>query len=219
MIIVQKFKEHMAANPRIAAAFEEFKINLKKWYEKWPESAVSEAEHYKINVSNFIHGAFCCSKEAEIITSCGGLRLRTANIDDYDFIDAAERDEDCKNWVGNWTLGTRIAQFGDSNFLQTIIETTQGCPVGFCDFRDMLSETQIELKRIVIAERGKGYGKEAMYLSQKFAFEVLGRDRLYLGTKVENVRAQHIYHSTGFKLVEPENVAFFHIMREDYCSN
>ena len=82
----------------------------------------------------------------------------------------------------------------------------------------MMHDTQVELKRIVIAERGKGYGKEAMYLSQKFAFEILGRDRLYLSTKAENTRAQHVYHATGFSLVNPENVGCFHIFREEYFS-
>ena len=140
----------------------------------------------------------------------------SANIDDYDFISTAEQDADSTSWVGNWPLGLRIEKFGDNNFFQTIIETEHNHPVGFIDFRDMLHDTQVELKRTVITEKGKGYGKEAMYLSQKFSFEVLGRDRLYLGTKVENIRAQHVYHATGFTLVDPENIAAFHIFKESY---
>jgi len=56
--------------------------------------------------------------------------------------------------------------------------------------------------------------KEAMYLSQKFAFDVLGRNKLYLGTKDHNVRAQHVYHSTGFVLSDPESISRFHIMKQ-----
>ena len=185
-----------------------------EWYEKWQDSATSEAEFFQRNISNFVHGALRCTQVTQILTEREGIRLRTANIHDYDFIDAAERDEDCKPWVNNWSLGARIEKFGDCNFLQTIIETTQGKPIGFIDFRDMLSETQVELKRIVIAERGKGYGKQAMYLSQKFAFEFLGRGRLYLGTKVENLRAIHLYHATGFSLVNPDYPASFYILKE-----
>ena len=105
-----------------------------------------------------------------------------------------------------------------NTLFQTIIETCEGQSVGFIDFRDMLHETQVELKRIVITERGKGYGKEAMYLSQKFAFEVLNRDRLYLGTKVNNARAIHLYHTTGFSLVDPNNTAYFHISKCNWTS-
>jgi len=216
MVFLQCFKEHIILYPKIAVAFEEYKPKIKEFCEKRTETAAFADELYKTAISNFMHGAFRCTEKSEVITSHGRLRLRTANIDDYDFINTAEQDKDSTSWVGNWSLGIRIEKFGDNNFLQTIVETNNGCPVGFIDFRDMLHDTQVELKRIVITEKGKGYGKEAMYLSQKFAFKVLGRNRLYLGTKVENVRAQHVYHSTGFTLVNPENIAYFHIFKEDY---
>jgi len=212
----ERFKAHLTAYPQIATAFEAYKQFINENYPKWPHTAANPAEWVKIALSNFMHGAFRATEPTEIITTWGLLRLRTANIDDYDFINQAERHADCTPWVNNWPLGTRIEKFGDNNFFQTIIETQDGRAVGFIDFRDMLHDAQVELKRIVIAERGKGYGKEAMYLSQKFAFEVLGRARLYLGTKPENVRARHVYHATGFSLVNPDNVASFHIMKEAY---
>jgi len=220
MIFVQSFSEHLARYPQIAAAFEEHKAMIKEYYEKHPNDTINADQSYKNDISNFMHGAFRCVEEPKILTSWGKLRLRIANIDDYDFINKAERDEDTTSWVGNWPLGLRIQQFGDNNFFQTIVETNEGHSVGFIDFRDMMHDTQVELKRIVIAEKGKGYGKEAMYLSQKFAFEFLGRNRLYLGTKQTNVRAQHVYHSTGFTLINPENIARFHIFKQDWvCSH
>ena len=212
MIFVNHFKKHLELHPKIAAAFEIRKSDIRELY----KNRENADELYKIAVSNFIHGAFRCSKETEHITSYGRLHLRTANINDYDFIDTAERDDDNNQWVGNWTLGLRIEMFGDNNFFQTIIENNEGCKIGFIDFRDMMHDTQVELKRIVITNKGKAYGKEAMYLSQKFAFEILGRNRLYLGTKDANVRAQHVYHGTGFTLVNPENIASFQIFKEDY---
>ena len=214
MVFVNSFKAHMALYPRIATAFEEYKQTLKGWL----ENEGNADELYKNAISNFMHGAFRCTETPVALTSWGRLRLRTANIDDYDFINAAERDEDSMPWVGNWSLGSRIEKFGDNNFYQTIIETNEHRPIGFIDFRDMLHDSQVELKRIVITDKGKGYGKESMYLSQKFAFEVLGRSRLYLVTKVENVRAQHVYHATGFTLVNPDNIASFHIFKDDYIA-
>ena len=218
MIFAQRFNEHMTSYPKIATAFEELKAMMKDYYAKQSETITNADELYKNAISNFMHGAFRCIEKPAMVAAWGRLCLRTANIDDYDFINIAERDADSTSWVGNWPLGLRIEKFGDNNFFQTIIETVEGHPVGFIDFRDMLHDTQVELKRIVITEKGKGYGKEAMYLSQKFAFEVLGRDRLYLGTKVENVRAQHVYHATGFTLIDPENIARFHIFKESYLA-
>jgi len=211
-----EFIKHMQAHPRIAAAYDLFKIETTKNVTQWQETSANPDAWYRVFISNFMHGAFRCTKETEIITTVGRLRLRTVNIDDYDFISAAERDEDCAPWVNNWPLHARIEKFGDNNFFQTIVETVEGKPVGFIDFRDMLHETQVELKRIVITERGKGYGKEAMYLSQQFAFDVLGRDRLYLGTKVDNARAIHLYHATGFSLVNPDDSASFYITKKEW---
>ena len=215
-MFLQRFKEHLTIHPQIAAAFEGFKTISSEYFKEHSETINNAGELYKHAVSNFIHGAFRCTETPKILTVWGKLLLRTANVNDYNFINAAERDEDSTRWVNNWSLGQRIEKFGDNNFFQTIVETNEGRAVGFIDFRDMLHDAQIELKRIVITEKGNGYGKEAMYLSQKFAFEVLGRDRLYLGTKTANVRAQHVYHATGFTLVNPENIARFHISRDDY---
>jgi len=216
MMFILEFNEHIKKHPKIATAYEMFKVDMKENVKKWDETSDNPTAWYKTFVSNFMHGAFRCTKETETIAIFGRLRLRTANIDDYDFINEAEKDKDCTPWVNNWKLHSRIEKFGDNNFFQTIIETLEGKSVGFIDFRDMLHDTQVELKRIVIAERGKGYGKEAMYLSQKFAFEVINRDRLYLGTKVNNERAIHLYHTTGFRLADPNNTAYFHIHKKDW---
>jgi RimJ/RimL family protein N-acetyltransferase len=209
MIYVQKFNEHLKEYPRIAEAFTAFKVQAADWYADNPEG-------YKHAISNFMHGAYACVKKPVLITTWGCLRLRTACMGDYDFINAIERDADSTPWVNNWTLGARIEKFGDNNFFQTVIEGGDGSPVGFIDFRDMLSGTQVELKRIVISEKNKGYGKESMYLAQKFAFEVLGREKLYLGTKLENARARHVYRAAGFTFTAHEHYAAFHIFKEDY---
>jgi RimJ/RimL family protein N-acetyltransferase len=216
MISPLEFAAYLQAHPKIADAFELFKVEMKANVEQWQETASNPSAWYRVFISNFMHGAMRCAKPTEVITTEGRLRLRTANIDDYDFINSSEQHEDCTPWVNNWPIYSRIEKYGDNNFFQTIIETHEGYPLGFIDFRDMLHESQVELKRIVVAERGKGYGKESMYISQKFAFEVLKRNRLYLGTKANNARAIHLYHSTGFSLVDPNNAAQFHIFREDW---
>lgn len=74
----------------------------------------------------------------------------------------------------------------------------------------------MQLKRIVVIEKGKGYGKEALQLAQKLAFEVFGTKYLYLGTKAENLRAQSIYKATGFLPDMPDPCTQFHISLEDY---
>ncbi|MDF2544682.1 MAG: family N-acetyltransferase [Herbinix sp.] len=128
-----------------------------------------------------------------------------------------EQNSDNSPWVANWPLFLRIMKFGDGDFLQTIIETKDGHPVGFIIFRDMLNKsTQIELKRIAVNEKGKGYGKEALLLSQRLAFEIYKTKKLYLHTKIENIRAQNIYKHVGFIAETPDPCTSFYLDETDY---
>ena len=49
-----------------------------------------------------------------------------------------------------------------------------------------------------MTEKGKGYGKEALRLVKKMAFQELKAHRLWLDVKEHNVRARHVYESEGF---------------------
>lgn len=145
------------------------------------------------------------------------LLIREAHICDWEFMSRVEHDEDNSPWVGRWSLGWRVARFGDEDFLQVIIEKKDGTPIGLIVFRDMLQkEEKVQLKRIAIIDKGKGYGKEALHLAQKMAFELFGTQRLYLTTKKENLRAQTIYKATGFVADKPDPCTSFHMDKEDY---
>ena len=101
--------------------------------------------------------------------------------------------------------------------MQTVIEKTDGTPIGILIFRGMRTvQEKLELKRIALIEKGQGYGKEALYLAQKLAFEVFETPYLYLGTKDTNVRAQSIYKATGFMPDMPDPCTSFHITAEEY---
>ncbi|WP_315969956.1 GNAT family protein [Brevibacillus massiliensis] len=54
--------------------------------------------------------------------------------------------------------------------------------------------------RIVITDKGKGYGKEATGLIQDFVFTQLKAHRLWLDVKDHNLRAIHVYESAGFQV-------------------
>jgi len=56
----------------------------------------------------------------------------------------------------------------------------------------------LEFRRITIAEKGKGYGREAIVLIKKFCFEELGFHRLWLDVYDDNQRAIKLYESEGF---------------------
>jgi len=217
-MIIQQFHELLNACPNIKTAYEEFKQSSKEYIKKNAKNDDDFKTQYHTALSNFVNGALHCRNATNVIVNGENLRLRTANIDDYDYINLAEQDKDSVGWVGNWSLGWRIHYFGDNDFLQTILEKHDGTAVGFIDFRYVLHETDLYLKRFVITEKRKGYGKEAMLLSQKMAFEILDKNRLFLGTRVGNTPALTLYPLVGFTLVNPDVPTNFQMFKEEYFS-
>lgn len=156
----------------------------------------------------------------EVLIEGERLIIRKARIKDADFMRSVELDADTCPWVANWPLGWRVAKMGDPDFLQVLLTLKDGTPIGFIIFRNMFQkEKEVQLKRIAIMDKGKGYGKEALYLAQKMAFEIFGTKYLYLTTKKENVRAQGIYKATGFVPDRPDPCTRFHMEWEDYVKN
>lgn len=206
----------LSENPRYKEAYYEFLEMHKNGHGKndTPEQSAAFEEYF---ARDFLNGIKNDSDARVELIRGERIVIRKASIADADFISSVERDSDNSSWVANWPLGWRIAKFGDKDFLQTIIEKEDGTPIGFIIFRNMADvKTKLELKRIAIIEKGKGYGKEALWLAQKLAFDVLGTEYLYLGTREKNVRAQGIYKATGFTPEMPDPCTKFHITEKDY---
>lgn len=199
----------LSENPRYKEAYYSF-LEVHKKNRGGTTEELSEFE--KLYGKDFLNGIRNNSAERKVLIQGERLTIRRACIEDADFMQSVELDEDNSPWVANWPLGWRIAKFGDEDFLQTIIEREDSTPIGliiFCDMRAL--PEQMQLKRIAIIDKGKGYGKESLFLAQKLAFEVFGTKYLYLGTKENNLRAQSIYKATGFIPDMPDPCTRFHI--------
>ena len=206
----------LSQNPRYADAYNEFLEEHKNGYGK--NSTEEElAEFERFFTRDFLNGIKKDSNEREVLIAGERLVIRRAGIADADFMQSVELDADNSPWVANWSLGWRITKLGDEDFLQTVIEKMDGTPIGILIFRGMRTiQDKLELKRIALIEKGKGYGKEAIYLAQRLAFDVFRTPYLYLGTKDTNIRAQSIYKATGFTPDMPDPCTSFHITAEAY---
>lgn len=58
----------------------------------------------------------------------------------------------------------------------------------------------ILIKRIAIAGKGKGYGRESLRAIKKYCFEILKCHRLWLDVYPYNERAIYLYESEGFQI-------------------
>lgn len=128
------------------------------------------------------------------------IRLLGTREDDLDFVLRAEQSAENCSFISVWTREQHLSTLSSKNLSHLIIENiADGSRVGYIILAGLADANQsIEFLRIVVTEKGKGYGKEALRLVKKMAFQELKAHRLWLDVKEHNVRARHVYESEGF---------------------
>ncbi len=128
------------------------------------------------------------------------IRLLDTMEDDLDFVLRAEQSAENCSFISVWTREQHLSTLSSKNLSHLIIENiADGSRVGYIILAGLADANQsIEFLRIVVTEKGKGYGKEALRLVKKMAFQELKAHRLWLDVKEHNVRARHVYESEGF---------------------
>jgi len=128
------------------------------------------------------------------------IRLCRTCEDDLDFVLNAELDPENRPFIGSWTREEHLQALADPDFAHLVIEKDDDKrPIGYAILVGLAQPHQsIEFLRLVIADKGKGYGKETLRLVKKLAFEELDAHRLWLDVRDHNVRARHVYEAEGF---------------------
>lgn len=128
------------------------------------------------------------------------IRLVRTSEDDLDFVLSAEQSPENSAFVSMWTREQHLGALTSEDMSHLIIKNSaDGGRVGYIILAGLADTNQsIEFRRIVVTEKGKGYGREALRLVKRLAFEELKAHRLWLDVKEHNVRARHLYESEGF---------------------
>lgn len=128
------------------------------------------------------------------------IQLRQTNEADLDFVLSAEQSGENRSFVSVWTRDQHLAALASQDLAHLIVERiTANSRIGYIILAGLADANQsIEFRRIVVTEKGKGYGREALRLVKEMAFAELGGHRLWLDVKEHNVRALHLYESEGF---------------------
>lgn len=135
-----------------------------------------------------------------VIERSENLVLCRSEEKDLDFVLKTEQHPDNNPFVGQWTREEHQDTFSKDDLLHLMITSVKdGKPVGYIIIAGLKNRNRsIELRRIVIAEKGKGYGRETLRLVKKLAFETLKAHRLWLDVREHNTRARTLYRSEGF---------------------
>ena len=136
----------------------------------------------------------------QIVDKSDRLIIRLTQEDDIEYVIAAEREEDNAQYVGQWTKEQHINALTQKDNMHLIFEAKDTArPVGYAIIAGLEnSDGSIELRRIVITDKGKGFGRESLKLIKKIVFEQLECHRLWLDLRYKNLRAQNLYQSEGF---------------------
>jgi len=128
------------------------------------------------------------------------VRLRPTLQSDLPFVLSLERDPDNLPYITPWERIQHEAAIRFPDFRHFIIETGLGLEAG--GFLILIGcrnpHGSIELKRMVVRDKNQGFGRAALRVVKKVAFDDLGAHRFWLDIKKRNTRARGLYESEGF---------------------
>ncbi|PIG93383.1 GNAT family N-acetyltransferase [Gloeocapsopsis sp. IPPAS B-1203] len=128
------------------------------------------------------------------------LALRPTATEDLDFVLTTEQNRENSSFIQQWTPQQHADALCDRDLSHLIIErTTPKLSVGYIILAGLENpHCSIELRRLVVKDKGKGYGTAALRLIKKLAFEQLHAHRLWLDVKDFNYIARRLYEKEGF---------------------
>ncbi|AZK45117.1 GNAT family N-acetyltransferase [Paenibacillus lentus] len=128
------------------------------------------------------------------------LVYRLTMVRDVEMVLTLENDRENISYIIPWSRDEHITTLNDSDKRHIVIEDEELNQVGYIILAGLENPHQnIELVRIVISKKNKGYGREAIRALLQHVFGELGAHRIWLDVKVHNERARQLYLSLGFK--------------------
>lgn len=157
------------------------------------------------------------------------LLIRTTQKSDLQAIVTLEKHKENTPYILPNTLEEHQELLEQKDAAHLILYTSKTDLIGFVLLTGIANKNNsIEFRRIVIHQKGKGYGRSAIKAIKQHCFEKLNANRLWLDVLENNARARYLYHSEGFKeegklrasvLIEQEyhNLIIMSILKSEYA--
>ncbi len=134
----------------------------------------------------------------DILFDTQRLNIYNAAEKDINMIIELENHKDNRDYVWQGTYEEHIAEINDENFMLLMFKCKEdNRTVGYSLSHVNFKTEVFELRRIVISDKGKGYGKEAILGIIKYCFEVLKCNRFWLDVYPDNEKGIKLYKSIG----------------------
>jgi diamine N-acetyltransferase len=128
------------------------------------------------------------------------IYLEATDEKDINFVVQLECEKENKLYVGQWNEKQHLASLSNSDIEHFIIKKRSNKePIGYIILAGLQNVNRsIELMRITIKEKGKGFGSQALSLIKEFAFAEQKANRLWLDVRIHNNRGRYLYKKEGF---------------------
>ena len=138
--------------------------------------------------------------EQSLLAQSSRIRFRWTTESDLDAVLRLEQDVENRPFIIPWTREQHREACSNPDLAHLIIEPRRASHmVGFLLLAGRESpHHSVEFRRIIIADKDRGYGKEALKLVKQVVFERWKAHRLWLDVFDDNHRARHVYASEGF---------------------
>jgi diamine N-acetyltransferase len=134
------------------------------------------------------------------VTVTGGVVLRLGTTADVGKIIDWERHPANAPFIVVWPEARHLEALEDPGYRHLVIESG-GRPVGFVLLAGLGEpQAEVELLRIVVADKERGVGQAAVAAALRVAFEELAAARVWLDVAEGNARAAHVYEKCGFRI-------------------
>lgn len=158
-------------------------------------SCIARLVHGLRNIGHDGNGLYSGGVVADL-----NMQLRLAEPSDVSRIVALERAPGARIFIGQWSEERHRATLTGDDARYFVSDSGSGDLAAYAILRGFSEDSRaIELKRIVVAEPGKGFGRRILTDLVRLVFEEYGAHRLFLDVYEDNVRARHLYEELGFQ--------------------
>ncbi|MDB5100667.1 MAG: family N-acetyltransferase [Cyanobacteria bacterium RYN_339] len=129
------------------------------------------------------------------------IQLIPTRESDLDFVTSAEAAAENSAFVSVQPRSEHVAYLRHPDVAHFIVHADHTArPAGYVIVAGLQRDDRVlEIKRIVITEKGLGIGHATLQAVKRYAFETHGAHRLWLDVMETNARARHLYAAEGFK--------------------
>lgn len=111
-----------------------------------------------------------------------------------------ERRPGYEHLVARWDEAQHVQNISKPGYLYLVHDGSEGVPVAFAALSGMgHREGEVVINRMIVRIPGMGIGKVFLRATMQLAFEGAPTYRMGLRVLPDNLRAQHVYRSLGFK--------------------